>query len=235
MRISCPDCSTEFDVPDAALAGRSRKLRCDLCGHAWRHTAATPEETPEETGDNAVDNSVDNIMDKGVKLALQAASWPVDRGEAFATDTFANDPATDAPDDIHAAAQRLFGQPVDEMARAEVAEAVAHEEDHELPLFLTVGLGGEVVSDAGSSDSASGSARAEGDRFADLIYGARNHAVEYEPEAERRSAKAESVRIRPLLVILLVVAVVALALGQHRLVIHFLPASASFFQGLGLK
>lgn len=40
MRISCPNCSTEYEVPDAALAGRSRKLRCGHCGTQW--PAAAP-------------------------------------------------------------------------------------------------------------------------------------------------------------------------------------------------
>jgi predicted Zn finger-like uncharacterized protein len=31
MRVSCPNCQTEYDVPDAALAGRQRKLRCAQC------------------------------------------------------------------------------------------------------------------------------------------------------------------------------------------------------------
>jgi len=37
MRISCPNCATDYDVPDAALAGRSRKLLCERCGHRWRN------------------------------------------------------------------------------------------------------------------------------------------------------------------------------------------------------
>jgi predicted Zn finger-like uncharacterized protein len=35
MRVSCPGCQTEYDVPDAALAGRTRTLRCAKCGHQW--------------------------------------------------------------------------------------------------------------------------------------------------------------------------------------------------------
>ncbi len=31
MRVSCPNCQTEYNVPDAALAGRTRKLRCANC------------------------------------------------------------------------------------------------------------------------------------------------------------------------------------------------------------
>ncbi len=36
MRLSCPACQTEYDVPDAALTGRSRTLRCGRCDHQWR-------------------------------------------------------------------------------------------------------------------------------------------------------------------------------------------------------
>jgi predicted Zn finger-like uncharacterized protein len=49
MRLTCPHCSTEYEVPDAALAGR-RWLRCDRCGHQWRQEepdAAPPDVVPE--------------------------------------------------------------------------------------------------------------------------------------------------------------------------------------------
>jgi len=36
MRLSCPACQTEYEVPDAALAGRARTLRCANCGHQWQ-------------------------------------------------------------------------------------------------------------------------------------------------------------------------------------------------------
>jgi predicted Zn finger-like uncharacterized protein len=36
MRLSCPSCQTEYDVPDAALAGRTRTLRCVTCGYQWQ-------------------------------------------------------------------------------------------------------------------------------------------------------------------------------------------------------
>ncbi|MDE8348617.1 MAG: zinc-ribbon domain-containing protein [Acidocella sp.] len=44
MRISCPGCQTEYDVPDAAFAGRARTLRCQQCNHQWQ--AAPPVEPP---------------------------------------------------------------------------------------------------------------------------------------------------------------------------------------------
>ncbi len=39
MRLSCPNCQTEYDVPDAALTGRPRRLRCANCMTTWKAAA----------------------------------------------------------------------------------------------------------------------------------------------------------------------------------------------------
>jgi len=39
MRLSCPECLTEYEVADAALANRTRTLRCAHCGYQWVHAA----------------------------------------------------------------------------------------------------------------------------------------------------------------------------------------------------
>jgi predicted Zn finger-like uncharacterized protein len=44
MRLSCPGCQTEYEVPDAALAGRAKMLRCAVCGIQWQ--AAAPALSP---------------------------------------------------------------------------------------------------------------------------------------------------------------------------------------------
>jgi len=46
MRLSCPSCQTEYDVPDAALTGRIRKLRCVSCGNVWE-AGPVPLPVPE--------------------------------------------------------------------------------------------------------------------------------------------------------------------------------------------
>jgi predicted Zn finger-like uncharacterized protein len=35
MRIACPSCHAEYEVPDAMLAGGARQLRCARCGHGF--------------------------------------------------------------------------------------------------------------------------------------------------------------------------------------------------------
>jgi len=42
MHLTCPQCHTEYEVPDAALAGRVRKLRCADCGATFK----SPEPPP---------------------------------------------------------------------------------------------------------------------------------------------------------------------------------------------
>ncbi len=44
MRIACPSCSAEYEVPDAALAAGPRTLKCARCGHQFQ--AALPEAPP---------------------------------------------------------------------------------------------------------------------------------------------------------------------------------------------
>ena len=45
MRISCPGCGTEYDVPEAALAKGSRVMRCVRCAHQWTYRATPAAET----------------------------------------------------------------------------------------------------------------------------------------------------------------------------------------------
>ena len=44
MRIACPACAAEYEVPDAALAAGPRMLRCARCAHQFQ--AALPEAPP---------------------------------------------------------------------------------------------------------------------------------------------------------------------------------------------
>jgi predicted Zn finger-like uncharacterized protein len=71
MRISCPTCLTEYDVPDAAIAGRSRTLRCAHCGHQWRYAGAS---APEFAAPAGPPEPVPAILPR--EPTLEAASAP---------------------------------------------------------------------------------------------------------------------------------------------------------------
>lgn len=42
MRIACPSCAAEYDVPDRLLAGPARSLRCARCGAGFALPGAAP-------------------------------------------------------------------------------------------------------------------------------------------------------------------------------------------------
>jgi predicted Zn finger-like uncharacterized protein len=48
MRIACPSCGAEYDVPDRLLAGAARTLRCSRCGtdFALQQVAQAAEVVP---------------------------------------------------------------------------------------------------------------------------------------------------------------------------------------------
>jgi predicted Zn finger-like uncharacterized protein len=43
MRIACPSCGAEYEVPDRLLAGASRTLRCSRCAADFALPRAAPE------------------------------------------------------------------------------------------------------------------------------------------------------------------------------------------------
>lgn len=44
MLISCPNCATNFSVPDKALAPSGRTLKCAKCSHKWFQAVSRPED-----------------------------------------------------------------------------------------------------------------------------------------------------------------------------------------------
>ncbi|MBU3076979.1 zinc-ribbon domain-containing protein [Sphingomonas quercus] len=51
MIISCPECGTRYDVPEAAIGASGRKLKCAACGNRWHIdgiTAADQAGAPPE-------------------------------------------------------------------------------------------------------------------------------------------------------------------------------------------
>jgi len=48
MLTTCPNCGTNFSVPDTALGREGRKLKCAKCGETWFQTPLRLEEEEEE-------------------------------------------------------------------------------------------------------------------------------------------------------------------------------------------
>jgi len=46
MKVTCPECSQHFSVPDKAIGPKGRKLRCSKCGHQWHQMLE--EEAPKK-------------------------------------------------------------------------------------------------------------------------------------------------------------------------------------------
>jgi predicted Zn finger-like uncharacterized protein len=47
MRIACPNCSAEYDVPESLLASGPRLLRCARCGHQFQAVSPAAAPTPQ--------------------------------------------------------------------------------------------------------------------------------------------------------------------------------------------
>ncbi len=85
MHLTCPQCHTEYDVPDAALIGRARTLRCADCGTKFTAPAlpdpalAAPELPPElpPHGDIAEDVMIqEEAVEAGIAAEPDASFEP---------------------------------------------------------------------------------------------------------------------------------------------------------------
>lgn len=47
MRLICPNCDAQYEVPDDAIPEAGRDVQCSDCGHTWFQTAATSKQQPE--------------------------------------------------------------------------------------------------------------------------------------------------------------------------------------------
>jgi len=51
MRLICPNCDAEYEVPDSAIPQEGRDVQCSNCGHTWFFDPSQPEE-PEPIVDD---------------------------------------------------------------------------------------------------------------------------------------------------------------------------------------
>ncbi|AWD21913.1 hypothetical protein B6K69_09675 [Fuscovulum blasticum] len=48
MRLVCPNCDAQYEVPEDAIPEGGRDVQCSSCGHAWFQLRAAPQVEPEE-------------------------------------------------------------------------------------------------------------------------------------------------------------------------------------------
>jgi predicted Zn finger-like uncharacterized protein len=138
MRVSCSNCLTEYDVPDAALAGRTRMLRCAHCGHQWQHVAEAvepvlaaasapafaPQPEPEPARWVPVEPSFSSPAPEPVIPISPGFSWAPPPAAPAGWPEFSTEMASraDPPEPT-----RTFGQPMDAQAQAELETAASLE------------------------------------------------------------------------------------------------------------
>lgn len=56
MIVSCPNCETRFTLPDGAISGSGRKMKCAKCGHKWHQMPEDHEAEAEAEAASAWDD-----------------------------------------------------------------------------------------------------------------------------------------------------------------------------------
>ncbi len=194
MRLLCPNCSAVYEVPDAALAGRSRKLQCARCGTGWRSEVLAPD--------------LAGVLDFAAARETAGEAQAAVYGDAQqAGGQFVDAQLADAQFIV----VQLAIAPLADVPLAEagaVSEPVIETDPAlGLPMFLTSG---------GDDGAAPVHQPGQGDSFADLVHAARNNAVEYEPEKQPPPpVKISNLPLVLTLLLLLVAGLAGLAFIGH--------------------
>jgi len=110
MRLICPNCGAQYEVPQSVIPEAGRDVQCSSCGHTWfqSHPDMEPAATEEASSDNLWEDDDDEDLDdhpdadhpapaRAASSAAQSAAAQDDRGEDE-WEGFPKDPGlTDAP------------------------------------------------------------------------------------------------------------------------------------------
>jgi predicted Zn finger-like uncharacterized protein len=112
MKITCPDCSTSYEVSAAALGPGGRSVKCARCGTRWHADAADPDtvsvetDLPADADAPALADATAGGMDGGDASADPADDWAAAlsgdddmSGDTAATDEPDSDGLGDATED----------------------------------------------------------------------------------------------------------------------------------------
>jgi len=114
MRITCPNCAAQYEVPPEAIPPEGREVQCSACGHGWTEMAPdTGGETDAETGSVAPD---------GRSLAAPAEDPAPQAGAAAG---MSGPPPAPPRRDLDSSVREVLRAEAEREAKAREAEAAA--------------------------------------------------------------------------------------------------------------
>jgi predicted Zn finger-like uncharacterized protein len=192
MRLICPNCGAQYEVPDDVIPPEGRDVQCSNCGVTWFQDPNRPD--PELNDDYPSDEENDwNSEDTTADESLFDGASEEDELSSDAEESYSDDFATPDEDD---AEEEVSPAPTPEPQRREldpsVAELLREEAEHEARARAAETAGGlESQPDLGLTEPGSEAAQRERD--------ARNRMARLRGEPEQAAALAASASRRDLL------------------------------------
>ncbi len=84
MILTCPECATQYGIPDGAISEKGRKVKCVQCAHVWR-------QMPVSTTDNDSTTSTSNNNNQEVTPTSDKSE------NQNSSSSLENEPANDKP------------------------------------------------------------------------------------------------------------------------------------------
>ncbi len=83
MRLICPNCGAQYEVPDDVIPSAGRDVQCSSCGHTWFETPGASVEAEEGTGDAGPERSPATVRNMPPTMARpDLPTTPLPRGPA---------------------------------------------------------------------------------------------------------------------------------------------------------
>lgn len=84
MRLTCPNCGAQYEVPTEVIPTNGRDVQCSNCGNTWFEAHPDhPVEMAEEAGETVFDPQQQPMSDQGVEVA-EEPSAPVEEPDVAA-------------------------------------------------------------------------------------------------------------------------------------------------------
>jgi len=80
MRLTCPNCGAQYQVPDEVIPSEGRDVQCSNCGHTWFQAHSEFDDLPprEEEATGATDDATDPVLaaeDTDQSVAQEDPEW----------------------------------------------------------------------------------------------------------------------------------------------------------------